>query len=192
MNLLMIDNYDSFTYNLVHYLQANKKDVNVIVKQPHELYNDIIDEKSIIGVVVSPGPSHPKDRPEVIDFLREIWGETPIFGICLGHQMLWHMTGGEVSHLNRPVHGETYTLTHDETYIFNNIKNNIDITRYHSLVCKGENDEFLIAGTADDEIMAIRHKEYDIFGVQYHPESILSEFGHEQINNFINIALERY
>lgn len=192
MNLLMIDNYDSFTYNLVHYLQTNKKDVNVIVKQPHELYNDIIDEKSIIGVVVSPGPSHPKDRPEVIDFLREIWGEIPIFGICLGHQMLWHMTGGEVSHLNRPVHGETYMLTHDETYIFNNIKNNIDITRYHSLVCKGENDEFLIAGTADDEIMAIRHKEYDIFGVQYHPESILSEFGHEQINNFINIALERY
>lgn len=191
MNILMIDNYDSFTYNLVHYLEMNDKGVNIIVKQPYELNNNTIDDESIIGIVVSPGPSHPKDRPEVIEFLKSAWGKVPILGICLGHQMLWHMTGGTVTHLKRPVHGETYELTHDEKFIYKNIDNPIQITRYHSLVCKGDNDEFVVVGTADDEIMAIRHKTEDIFGLQYHPESILSEEGHAQINNFIDIVLER-
>lgn len=191
MNILMIDNYDSFTYNLVHYLEMNDKGVNIIVKQPYELNNDTINDESIIGIVVSPGPSHPKDRPEVIEFLKSAWRKVPILGICLGHQMLWHMTGGTVTHLKRPVHGETYDLMHDEKFIFKNIENPIQITRYHSLVCKGDNDEFEVVGTADDEIMAIRHKTEDIFGLQYHPESILSEEGHAQINNFIDIVLER-
>lgn len=191
MNVLMIDNYDSFTYNLVHYLESNPYNVGIVVVQPHELNLDLIDEHNIIGVIVSPGPSHPKDRPEVIEFVKQIYEKLPIFGICFGHQLLWHMTGGVVERGERPIHGATYDVMHDGKFIYKNIPNPVVSTRYHSLVCTGENKEFEVVGKTDDGVcMAIRHKNLPLFGVQYHPESILSEYGHEQLYNFIEIALE--
>lgn len=190
MNVLMIDNYDSFTYNLVHYLESNPFDVGVVVVQPDELNKELLEKHDVIGVIISPGPSHPKDRPDVIAFIKEIYDEVPVMGICLGQQILWHMTGGVVERGEYPVHGATYDVEHDGKWIYKGIPSPVVATRYHSLVCSGENKEFLVVGNADGVNMAIRHKDLPLFGVQYHPESILSEYGHAQLYNFIEIALE--
>ena len=187
----MIDNYDSFTYNLVHYMENNPYEVEIMIKTPHELHELSIDEENIIGMVISPGPSPPKDRQDVINFVEENWGTVPIFGICLGHQMLWHMTGGDVIRGERPVHGHTYDIRHSGSGIFEDVGQPLTVTRYHSLVCAGESTEFNVTAQSDDGVnMAIQHKNLPIYGVQYHPEAILSSDGKKQLFNFIKIALE--
>ncbi|WP_462419908.1 anthranilate synthase component II [Salinicoccus sp. Marseille-QA3877] len=191
MKILMINNYDSFTYNLVHYMEGNPYDVEILIKTPDELAGVSIDQENIIGTVISPGPSHPKDRQDVIDFVGQNWERVPIFGICLGHQMLWHMTGGDVVRGERPIHGHTYEIPHTGKFIFEGVRQPLTVTRYHSLVCAGESLEFdVTAQSADGVNMAIQHKTLPIFGVQYHPEAILSADGRKQLFNFIKIALE--
>lgn len=191
MKILMIDNYDSFTYNLVHYMESNPYEVEIIIKTPDELHELSIDEENIIGMVISPGPSHPKDRQDVIHFVEKNWGTVPVFGICLGHQMLWHMSGGDVTRGERPVHGHTYDIRHSEIGIFEGVGQPLTVTRYHSLVCAGESEEFNVTAQSDDGVnMAIQHKSLPIYGVQYHPEAILSSDGKKQLFNFIKIALE--
>lgn len=191
MNLLMIDNYDSFTYNLVHYMESNPYGVGVKVVRPDELSTYNMADNNIIGVVISPGPSHPTDRPEVLDFIKKYFTTQPIFGICLGHQMLWHLAGGEVSHGKRPIHGHAHPVYHNEKDIYANIPSPVIGCRYHSLSCYGQVNDYDIVGQTEHGInMAIRHKTYPIFGVQYHPEAILSEHGRAQVNNFIRIAVE--
>lgn len=191
MNLLMIDNYDSFTYNLVHYMESNPFSVGVKVVRPDQLPSYNMEDNYIIGIVISPGPSHPTDRPEVLDFVKSHLKDYPIFGICLGHQMLWHLAGGEVSHGEYPIHGHAYEVYHDEKDIYLNIPSPVTGCRYHSLTCYGQVSDYEIVGKTEDGVnMAIRHKDYPVFGVQYHPEAILSEYGREQVNNFIKIAVE--
>lgn len=191
MKILMIDNYDSFTYNLVHYMEDNPYDVEILIKTPNELNEISIEEEEIIGMVISPGPSHPRDRQDVMDFVKEHWSRVPIFGICLGHQMLWHMAGGEVIRGERPIHGHTYEISHSGNFIFEGVRDPLTVTRYHSLVCAGQSAEFEVTAQSDDGVnMAIQHKKLPIYGVQYHPEAILSADGRKQLFNFIKIALE--
>ena len=191
MNLLMIDNYDSFTYNLVHYIESNPYKAGIKVVTPDQLDDKLIEEFNIIGIIISPGPSHPKDRPEVLEFIGRHYKKLPVLGICLGHQMLWHMFGGIVTRGERPVHGHAHDVYHDGKGLYSNIESPVKGCRYHSLTCSGELAEFNITGrTADGINMAIRHKDYPVFGVQYHPEAILSEHGRAQLNNFIRIAAE--
>ncbi|AKG73182.1 para-aminobenzoate synthetase component 2 [Salinicoccus halodurans] len=192
MNILMIDNHDSFTYNLVHYMESGVYDIEMIVIKPEDLYEGIMTEKEISGIVISPGPSHPADRPDVIDFLRRQWTRVPILGICLGHQLLWHMAGGTVGRGERPVHGHVSLINHDGSWLFEDIPSSFNVTRYHSLVCYGETPEGfeISARTEDGVVMAIRHKRYDIAGLQYHPEAILSENGKRQLESFIRKVME--
>ncbi|NMA80610.1 MAG: aminodeoxychorismate/anthranilate synthase component II [Jeotgalicoccus halophilus] len=191
MNLLMIDNYDSFTYNLVHYIESNPYQAGIKVVTPDQLSDDLIEEFNIIGIIISPGPSHPKDRPEVLDFIGKYYKKLPVLGICLGHQMLWRLAGGEVSRGERPVHGHAFDVFHNGRGIYKDLPSPLAGCRYHSLTCFGEADAFNIIGRTEDGInMAIEHKNYPVFGVQYHPEAILSEAGRAQLNNFIRIAVE--
>ncbi|CAD2079174.1 glutamine amidotransferase [Jeotgalicoccus coquinae] len=191
MNLLMIDNYDSFTYNLVHYIESNPYNAGIKVVTPDQLNDKLIEEFNIIGLIISPGPSHPKDRPEVLEFVKNHYKALPILGICLGHQMLWHMFGGEVSRGERPVHGHAYDVHHNGEGLYKNLPSPVKGCRYHSLTCYGELEEFNITGRTEMGInMAIQHKNLPVFGVQYHPEAILSEHGRAQLNNFIRIAVE--
>ncbi|MFB9859565.1 anthranilate synthase component II [Salinicoccus siamensis] len=185
MKLLMIDNYDSFTYNIIHYLEKARQDIEVVTITPAML--DFIDMKDIAGMIISPGPSHPGARPEVIDFVGRYWGTMPILGVCLGHQMLWHMCGGRVAHGSRPIHGHTFEISHDGGTLFKGLPERFSVTRYHSLTCLGEVPEGLMvsAWTDEGDIMAIRHKSLPIYGMQYHPESILSEWGLDQLRLFI-------
>lgn len=190
MKILMIDNYDSFTYNIVHYMESNPYGVEILIKTPDELDEVSIERQNIIGMVISPGPSHPKDRQDVIDFVEQHWHRAPILGICLGHQLLWHMTGGSVVRGERPIHGHIYEIQHSKDHIFEGVGQPLTVTRYHSLVCAGESSEFDVTAYSNDGVnMAIRHKELPIFGVQYHPEAILSSDGQKQLFNFIEIAL---
>ncbi len=190
MNILMIDNYDSFTYNLVHYIESNPYGVGIEVVRPDGLATYKLRE-NIIGLVISPGPSHPTDRPEVLNFIKEHWESLPVLGICLGHQMLWQLAGGQVTHAERPIHGHVYGVEHDGKGLYQDIPSPVMACRYHSLTCFGQTSRFDIVGQTDQGVnMAIRAKEYPVFGLQYHPEAILSEHGREQINNFIRIAVE--
>lgn len=191
MKILMIDNYDSFTYNLVHYMEGNPYDVEILIKTPDELDEVSIEREGIIGMVISPGPSHPKDRQEVIGFVEQHWKKVPILGICLGHQMLWHMTGGNVIRGERPIHGHTYDIRHSGHFIFEGVAQPLTVTRYHSLICAGESTAFDVTAQSDDGVnMAIQHRTLPIYGVQYHPEAILSSDGRKQLFNFIKIAME--
>lgn len=191
MNLLMIDNYDSFTYNLVHYIESNPYKAGIKVVTPDQLNDKLIDDFNIIGLIISPGPSHPEDRPEVLQFIGKYYRELPVLGICLGHQMLWHMFGGEVSRGERPVHGHVSDVYHNKEGLYKDLPSPLAGCRYHSLACSGELSDFNITGRTEDGInMAIQHKRYPIFGVQYHPEAVLSEHGRAQLNNFIRIAVE--
>lgn len=192
MNILMIDNHDSFTYNLVHYIEAGSFGANVTVVQPGSLSDGIMEEKHIGGIVISPGPSHPADRPEVIDFVRKYWHSVPVLGICLGQQMLWHMSGGSVERGVRPVHGHAFDIHHDGGWLFEGLPDEFKATRYHSLVCANPvPSEFEVCAWASDgTLMGIRHREYKVAGLQYHPEAILSEHGEEQLDSFIRTVWE--
>lgn len=186
--ILMIDNYDSFTYNIIHYLEQLDS-VEVEVVQPHELstYDNAFD-----AIVISPGPSHPEDRRDTLDFVKSYFTTCPILGICLGHQMLWHMTGGRVTHGKRPIHGHVYKVHHASTHLFEGLSSPFNVTRYHSLVTVGENDAFEVSATTkDDVIMAIHHKTLPVYGLQYHPEAILSEHGLAQLRAFTDIVKGR-
>jgi len=172
-------------------MEGNPYDVEILIKTPDELEHISIEREKIIGMVISPGPSHPKDRQEVIDFIGRHWERVPILGICLGHQMLWHMTGGDVIRGERPIHGHTYEIRHSGHFIFEGVRQPLRVTRYHSLVCAGESTAFEVTAQSDDGVnMAIQHKSLPIYGVQYHPEAILSLDGRKQLFNFIKIAME--
>lgn len=188
VKLLMIDNYDSFTYNIIHYLETLEQ-VTVIVRQPHELEaTDFMFD----ALIISPGPSHPKDRQDTMDFVERYWHSMAILGICLGHQMLWYMTGGAVSRGSRPIHGHVYTIMHDSKALFESLPESFEVTRYHSLEARGENEQFDVVATTGEGInMAIRHRHLPIFGLQYHPEAILSEHGLSQLKLFVGIVKGR-
>ncbi|OGB87499.1 anthranilate/aminodeoxychorismate synthase component II [candidate division WOR-1 bacterium RIFCSPLOWO2_02_FULL_46_20] len=186
--ILMIDNYDSFTYNLVQYLGELGEDLQVF-------RNDKISIKEIEklkpkSIVISPGPGEPKDAGISKEVIKHFAGKIPILGVCLGEQSIAEVFGGKVIRAARLMHGKTSEIKHDGKTIFRNLPNPFTATRYHSLIVEKESlpDCFEISATTDqDEIMGIRHKKFILEGVQFHPESILTSAGKQLLANFLSL-----
>ena len=190
--ILMIDNYDSFVYNLVQYFK--ELDEDIVVKRNDEITIDDIKTLNPEIIVLSPGPCSPTEAGICIEAVENFKGKIPILGICLGHQTIGQVFGSKIVKAIEPVHGKVHSITHDGKGVFTNIKNPLNVTRYHSLVVDTEtlSDELEItAKTKEGEIMGLRHKKYMIEGVQFHRESVLTECGHELLRNFITLARER-
>ncbi|HFL3270102.1 anthranilate synthase component II [Clostridioides difficile] len=190
--ILMIDNYDSFVYNLVQYIEELGE--TVVVKRNNEIKISDIEELNPEVIVLSPGPCSPKEAGICIDIVEHFKGKKPILGICLGHQTIGHVFGGDIIKAQQPVHGKVYSINHTNKGVFRGLKNPLNVTRYHSLIIDSNtvSKELEITAITDKgEIMGIRHKKYLIEGVQFHPEAILSEYGHEMLKNFITEARER-
>lgn len=190
--ILMIDNYDSFVYNLVHYFE--ELDEEIIVKRNDEITIDDIKILNPEIIVLSPGPCSPNEAGICIETVKYFKGIIPILGICLGHQTIGQVFGAKIVKAIEPVHGKVHSITHDNKGVFTNLKNPLNVTRYHSLVVERETlpDKLEIsAETKEGEIMGLRHKDYMIEGVQFHPEAVLTEYGHELLQNFITLAREK-
>ncbi len=191
--ILMIDNYDSFTYNIVQYLGELKQDVKVV-------RNDEIDPAEIPAmklthIVVSPGPCTPKEAGVSVEVLRRFGGKIPILGVCLGHQSLGYAFGGKVIRAKKLMHGKTSQIKHDGKGVFKGLKNPFTATRYHSLVVERKSlpkDFEISAHSEDGEIMGMRHRKLPCLeGVQFHPESILTEGGKDLLRNFIAMRVPK-
>lgn len=189
--ILMIDNYDSFTYNLVQYLGELGAKVTTV-------RNDAIDVAGIrrlapAGIVLSPGPCTPNEAGICLEAIAALAGEIPILGVCLGHQAIGQAFGGEVVRAREVMHGKTSMIHHTGTGVFTDLDNPFEATRYHSLVVARdslpeclEETAWTVAGTGDrDEVMGFRHRELPLEGVQFHPESILTAHGHRLLDNFL-------
>jgi anthranilate synthase/aminodeoxychorismate synthase-like glutamine amidotransferase len=187
--ILMIDNYDSFTYNLVHYLgELGEK---VLVFRNDKLTLEEVGKLNPDMVVVSPGPCTPKEAGISVDLIKEFAGRIPILGVCLGHQSIGYAFGANIVRAKRLLHGKTSQIHHDGKGIYEGIPNPFEATRYHSLLIEKESlpDKLEVTAWTDEgEIMGVRHKEYLIEGVQFHPESILTKHGKDLLRNFIKIA----
>jgi len=187
--ILMIDNYDSFTYNLVHYLgELGEK---VLVFRNDKIKLEDVGKLNPDMVVVSPGPCTPREAGISVDVIKEFAGRVPILGVCLGHQSIGYAFGGKIVRAKRLLHGKTSMIYHDGKEVYEGLPNPFEATRYHSLLVEKESlpDELEItAWTDEDEIMGVRHKEYLIEGVQFHPESILTKKGKDLLRNFIKMA----
>jgi anthranilate synthase/aminodeoxychorismate synthase-like glutamine amidotransferase len=185
----MIDNYDSFTYNLVHYLgELGEK---VLVFRNDKIKLEDVGKLNPDMVVVSPGPCTPREAGISVDLIKELAGRIPILGVCLGHQSIGYAFGGKIVRAKRLLHGKTSMIYHDGREVYEGLPNPFEAIRYHSLLVEKESlpDELEItAWTDEDEIMGIRHKEYLIEGVQFHPESILTKNGKDLLKNFIKMA----
>jgi anthranilate synthase/aminodeoxychorismate synthase-like glutamine amidotransferase len=182
----MIDNYDSFTWNLVQYLQELGAEVKVI--RNDEIGIEDIRAMRPGGIVISPGPCTPSEAGVSVAAIREFSGRIPILGVCLGHQAIGQAFGGEVGHAGRVVHGKTSTISHSGAGIFRGLPSPFVATRYHSLAIVRANLPGCLEVTAeseDGEIMGVRHREYSVEGVQFHPESFLTEHGHALLKNFL-------
>ncbi len=187
---LLIDNYDSFTYNLVHYLGELGAPVDV-------RRNDALTAAEALalnprGIVLSPGPCDPDRAGICLELVRLAAGKCPILGVCLGHQAIGQAFGGSVVHAPAPMHGKISAVRHDNTGVFNGLPNPFEATRYHSLVVAREGlpaELEVTAETEDGVIMGLRHRQMPIHGVQFHPESIASEAGHALLRNFIALAV---
>ncbi|MGQ0666618.1 MAG: anthranilate synthase component II [Nitrospiraceae bacterium] len=186
--LLMIDNYDSFTYNLVQYLGELGEDVEVYRNDRISLAR--IEELRPGRLVISPGPCTPKEAGISVEAIRQFGGKIPILGVCLGHQSLAVAYGGEIIRAPRLMHGKTSPITHDGRTIYRSLPNPFDATRYHSLIVNRANLPECLevsAETAEGEIMGLRHKTLGAEGVQFHPESILTAVGKDLLRNFLKL-----
>ena len=187
--ILVIDNYDSFTYNLVHYL-------NELGAETHVVRNDAISVAEALGlkpqgVLLSPGPKTPNDAGICLALLAAAPADLPIFGVCLGHQAIGQAYGGEVVHAHALMHGKTSAIHHDGKGVFAGLKSPFTATRYHSLSVEKAGlpaDLEITAWTEDGEIMGVQHRTRPVYGVQFHPESIATECGHELLANFLDVA----
>ena len=185
--ILLIDNYDSFTYNLYQYLGIFSDDVRVVRNDKITL--EEIRRMKPDGIVLSPGPKNPDEAGICMEVVQSFYDKLPILGICLGHQCIGQALGGTVSYAKELFHGKQSLIEHDKTSIFTGIDTPIKVARYHSLaVQSGDLPECLkvLARTQDGEIMAVRHKDYPVVGLQFHPESIYTEHGKRMIENFVN------
>ncbi|NGP86973.1 anthranilate synthase component II [Fodinibius halophilus] len=186
--ILIIDNYDSFTYNLVHIVAQHTEDYKVI--RNDALSMEEIKELDPDKVLISPGPGRPADAGVTKPVIEELGADTPILGVCLGHQAIGEVFGGKVIHAPELMHGKTSPIHHDGDSIFEDIPNHFTATRYHSLVLDPEQipDVLEVTARSDDEvIMGLRHKEYPIEGIQFHPESILTTEGPNIIRNWLEL-----
>jgi len=184
--LLMIDNYDSFTYNLVQYFGELGEDVRTF--RNDEITLDEITALKPDRICLSPGPCSPKEAGICVDLLQQFAGKLPILGVCLGHQAIGEAFGGKVIRAQQVMHGKTSPIHHTGVGVFKDLPNPFTVIRYHSLAIERSSIPACLeitAWTDDGEIMGVRHKDYDIEGVQFHPESILSEHGHALLRNFV-------
>lgn len=187
--ILLIDNYDSFVYNLARYLEELGREVRVI-------RNDAVTADQILAmapeaIVISPGPCTPDEAGVSLEVIEKLGAKIPILGVCLGHQAIGQTFGGEVARAVKPLHGKTSDIDHDGSGIFEGLPSPLKVTRYHSLVVhlpeaeRGLTPLVVNAVAPDGEVMAFQHCQYPIFGVQFHPEAVLTEGGHKLLENFL-------
>ncbi|GGA52519.1 glutamine amidotransferase [Pelagibacterium lentulum] len=189
MRVLVIDNYDSFTYNLVHYIGELGADTEVVRNDKITL--DDIAQKAPEAIVLSPGPCTPNEAGICMPVISRFANEIPIFGVCLGLQSIGAAFGGEVVRAPVPMHGKVSTITHDGRGVFRGLNKQFEATRYHSLVVREDKlpvELTVTARSGDSQIMGLQHRSLPVHGVQFHPESISSENGHAILQNFLNIA----
>ena len=191
MKILLIDNYDSFTFNLYHYLSSLKTNVDVF-------RNDKINDKEIIKkkynkIVISPGPGNPNQSGNCLNIVKKLYKKIPILGVCLGHQIIGQVFGSKIIQANKLMHGKTSIIKSFKTGVLKNLPAKFEATRYHSLIIErktlSKNLE-ITAETKDGIIMGIKHKKYNIHGVQFHPESIKTKIGIKILKNFINLKYQ--
>ena len=187
--ITVIDNYDSFTYNLVQYLGEIGADIKVY--RNDEIKADALINEGPKGILISPGPSDPDHAGICLDVIKlAAEKKIPLLGVCLGHQSIGQAFGGEIVRGQKPMHGKISTLSHTGKGVFEGIENEYDITRYHSLIIEREtfpDDLEITAETDDGKIMGIQHKNLPIHGVQFHPESIATQHGHKLLENFVRL-----
>ena len=184
--ILMIDNYDSFTFNIVQYL--GELGAEVFVKRNNEITIEQINTLNPDKIVISPGPCTPNEAGISLDVVKNFYKQKPILGVCLGHQAIWTAFGGNLMRVDPPMHGKLSHLTHEGTGLFAGLQQDLTITRYHSLVADEatQPEELQVtARTADGKIMGLQHKSHPIFGVQFHPESIASSGGYQMLAAFL-------
>ncbi|OSQ37774.1 anthranilate synthase component II [Thalassospira mesophila] len=187
--ILLIDNYDSFVFNLARYVRELGREVQV-------MRNDAIDSAGIrdlnpTAIILSPGPCAPDQAGNCLDIVHKLSADFPILGVCLGHQVIAQAFGGKVARANHPLHGKTSLVEHDGTGVFGGLPNPFRVTRYHSLIAKLPHAGTALKATAhspDGELMALAHADLPVYGVQFHPESVLTEHGHALLANFLSIA----
>ena len=188
MKLLVIDNYDSFTYNLVQLF--GEMDVDLVVKRNNEISIDEIKKLKPDRICISPGPGRPENAGISSDLIRELGSQIPILGVCLGHQCIAQVFGGEVVRAEKLMHGKTSQIHHEHRGVFKDLAEPLEATRYHSLIVRRESlpESLEITAEADDgEIMGLQHREFPIHGVQFHPESILTTEGRKLLANFLRV-----
>jgi len=187
--LLVIDNYDSFTFNLVQYL--GEMDVAMEIHRNDEITLERVEELRPKRILISPGPCTPREAGLSNEIIREFGPRVPLLGVCLGHQCIGHTFGAEVVVNNQMMHGKTSPIQHDGKFLFDGMPKPFTATRYHSLVVRRDSLPDCLevtAETAEGEVMGLRHKEHPIWGVQFHPESILTENGRQILQNFLKLG----
>ncbi|EPC7216931.1 anthranilate synthase component II [Staphylococcus pseudintermedius] len=192
--IVMIDNKDSFTYNIVDYVEYERQQP-VTVIDVEAISIEKLKEMQPTALIISPGPGAPEDYPILFEVVKAFEHTTPILGVCLGFQLLVTYYGGKIIHAPRPVHGHTTRISHDQSPLFQGLPEQFEVMRYHSLMADPMTIVKPLVVSAQNEqgiVMAVRHMSRPIDGVQYHPESILSEYGHEQIRNFLRKAEVSY
>lgn len=191
--VLVIDNYDSFTYNLVQYLRELEQPVQVVRNDERTIPQ--LDALGADAIVISPGPGTPEQAGVSLDVVRHFETRLPIFGVCLGHQAIAHRFGAKVIRAPRLMHGRTSSIYHDGKGIFRGLPSPFTATRYHSLIVDSDSlpsELEITAWTDEDEVMGLRHRALPVHGVQFHPESFLSEHGHAMLSNFLQLAKESH
>ena len=187
--VFVIDNFDSFTYNLVQYL--GELGAHVVVRRNNDVTVDEIAALRPARIVISPGPGRPEQAGVTVDAIRQLGPRIPILGVCLGHQAIGVAFGGKVVRANAPMHGKTSTITHDQRGVFAGVANPFEAARYHSLIVERHSmpAELEIAAETQEEriVMGLRHREYPVHGVQFHPESVLTRQGMRLLENFLAI-----
>ena len=186
---LMIDNYDSFVYNLKAYFEELGREI--VVKRSDQITVDEIEKMQPQGIILSPGPKRPWDAEVCVQTVERLQGKIPILGVCLGHQVLGHCCGATVKKGERPMHGKVTEITNMGTGVFEGLPKKFKVTRYHSLIVKEDSiptDYNVDAVSEDGAGMGLSHKILPLYGVQFHPEAVLTEYGHELLENFCHIA----
>jgi len=187
--MLMIDNYDSFTYNLVQYLSELGE--RLVVKRNDQITVAGVKRLAPSSIVISPGPGRPSDAGVSNDLITTFAGTIPILGVCLGHQCIGEVFGGDVVRAKRPMHGKTSRIFHAKSPLFAGLPNPFEATRYHSLIVKRDTlpkELTVTAWTQEKEIMGLQHKHFPVYGVQFHPESILTSVGKDLLRNFLKLS----
>ena len=188
---LMIDNYDSFVYNLKAYFQELGRDI--LVRRSDEITLADIQAMQPQGIILSPGPKRPWDAQLCVDTVRRFGGKVPLLGVCLGHQVLGHCAGAVVEKGVRPMHGKVTRVRHNGTGLFAGLPREFNVTRYHSLVVRQDTlpEDYQVDCVAEDgAVMGLSHRTLPLFGVQFHPEAVLTQYGHELLENFCRLAEE--